>query len=1336
MMRYDKDFFALVDAGDFTGDNKPHGRVTIEADWVLNSTGPNPAWANSIRGPYRYWQNFATPGLEVEVPNIKSITWDRQVSQDIATCTVEIYNQWHDNLGQGTAGVDNLPEEVDQLGKPGYFWPGHGGGDSNTIWGQTPSTGATGKDGSSIPGFEWEKALVPYALIRTYEGYGGHGKTVAQAVADGDIWQTGVWLVETVNGSTEGILTLSMKDIGKLLIDQIIIPPLIPDALSPLHYVADGKSAFDSFWGPPPKGGAVRASQSRLPIVFESASVGGRISGNVGVNQNVYNHFPSDAVDGKFGTYALSDGFAAPNTANEWFQYRIEGDLKNVDQIQLRPWAGGYTCYVSLWNGSWFGTESIPSLPNDYDSNPTYVTKVTVPLGIPDGKEKEINISIPDAYKNTNVRYIRLTFQNFYYGNFGGDPYRCGIRELNAYNVNTNFAPNYGNPTPDDPWTFAMCAHPIRGYWVADSTGTIYGFGDAAEVVGTPFTISTQNSDVVGIAAHPDGTGGWVLWRNGVVDGFGGKPSYGWHLIPSGTTRSPVSDIWGAQANGQAFDIAPAYDGNGYYIVYGNGVVRGFGSAASTPGFYDVGGGVMGYAPSKTQVDIFMETVPITGLVPANNPLGFVKQDWYNYAFCRRGTSVASHPHALGCWYTTGSGEVYAFGESQHYGQLFQRVYDPGSADSFRLTPTEFTHAIRSTTTGNGYWIVFGSGHVAAFGDAKGDGPTNIYEDHPGMDLDIPETDITYWGFFKALIWSMAPDPDGTGFWLLAADGSVGHFDAEFWGQPGYYGNTGFRWFEGNYEDYVDVVKDVLLWAGWLAYDPADSGSSDDPAVFGSLESTGIPSDTELTPDLFDKKSIIDVIKQMKEIVGYHFWIDYDGSAIFSSPNWWQAGNIDNSNTLFSGGRIYIDGNGDQTNDPGDTLFIPEISEELTLMDYSSQISGEALRSEIIVGNDAPDYRDPSSTGYVRYVPNTATEEIRSGVPALRGIVKPLTLISDSQQYLNTEEMQITAELINLQIWFTQRVGSATIPGNPLIGINDQISIRERNTSEEYLHYIRGVKSTMDVESGEYTMTISTNWLGTDDDWVITADAGAGTHEKVVISNRVDRWQAGLGLGLSSTGASTNPDTIITVSGNFDADTATYSGEYDADWYFRGTLSTPVTIEDFIATSMQYTSNLGSATITIYDDLLATVESVSLASAGENTEFSDLPAGDYTFVIQGTPDAVGSATLSLKFNGSTIQASTVTDTVLIVGITGTEDEIQTLSDIPSNITTDVNDISISYAIDGFVNTNTFGTVTVMNREATGITSTNTFGTHVNTNTEATGITSTNTFGDPEDVTVL
>jgi N-acetylmuramoyl-L-alanine amidase len=74
--------------------------------------------------------------------------------------------------------------------------------------------------------------------------------------------------------------------------------------------------------------------------------------------------------------------------------------------------------------------------------------------------------------------------------------------------------------------------------------------------------------------------------------------------------------------------------------------------------------------------------------------------------------------------------------------------------------------ALRSTTTGNGYWVVGSDGGVFTYGDAQ------FYGSLGNVALAAPIVD-------------MEVTPSGRGYWLLGADGGVFTFgDAGFFGSP------------------------------------------------------------------------------------------------------------------------------------------------------------------------------------------------------------------------------------------------------------------------------------------------------------------------------------------------------------------------------------------------------------------------------------------------------------------------------------------------------------------------------------------------------------------------
>lgn len=264
--------------------------------------------------------------------------------------------------------------------------------------------------------------------------------------------------------------------------------------------------------------------------------------------------------------------------------------------------------------------------------------------------------------------------------------------------------------------------------------------------------------------------------------------------------------------------------------------------------------------------------------------------------------------------------------------------------------------------------------------------------------------------------------------------------------------------YDGNYKDYVDIVKDLLLWSGFWCHETLTNGES--PAVRGRIESTGIYAVNDLADDLFDKRPVIDPITELKQVVGYIFYVDEDGAANFQSPNWWSVGNFDE--------------NGIPTD------YIPQIDERVMLTGYSIQWSDETLRSEIILASSDPQPKGGITVDDIvvtRYYPNTRL--------ILRGMCKPAMWVN--KYFTSKEEQETMAEMIAMHTYFRLRQGNVSAWANPAIQIDDQVRIYERMTGETYVHYVRGISTNQDLDSGEYTMTLTTHWLGNPQgDWVVT----------------------------------------------------------------------------------------------------------------------------------------------------------------------------------------------------------------------------------------------------------
>jgi hypothetical protein len=261
---------------------------------------------------------------------------------------------------------------------------------------------------------------------------------------------------------------------------------------------------------------------------------------------------------------------------------------------------------------------------------------------------------------------------------------------------------------------------------------------------------------------------------------------------------------------------------------------------------------------------------------------------------------------------------------------------------------------------------------------------------------------------------------------------------------------------DGNIRDWLDVVKELLLWSGFLLYDGEDPTSN--VGVFGVLETSGTYPVEALGQELFDKKAVIDALISIKEVLGYVFFIDEEGSVHFHSPNWWSEGN---------------------TNELGQRLnYIHEISDENVMTDYTSNFTDINSRSEIVIGSSLVD-ENASETQFVSFDPRAV--EAPDSPDILRGMVKPA--IWQNEVWTNETEQKLMAALIALHSMFNSRQGSVTIVANPEIQINDQVRILERVTSEAWIHYVRSITSDMNLETGEWTMTLGTNWLGELDVW-------------------------------------------------------------------------------------------------------------------------------------------------------------------------------------------------------------------------------------------------------------
>lgn len=278
----------------------------------------------------------------------------------------------------------------------------------------------------------------------------------------------------------------------------------------------------------------------------------------------------------------------------------------------------------------------------------------------------------------------------------------------------------------------------------------------------------------------------------------------------------------------------------------------------------------------------------------------------------------------------------------------------------------------------------------------------------------------------------------------------------------------------GNYSDYTDIVKWMLGWGGFY-WPPNGSPSGREATGYGGIyvqlsdrstvdmswtgwqdavvdgrlwadtENTGTYGPVPIPIGQFDKKPLMDNITYIQDIVGFIFFVDEEGAAVFRSPNIWKQGNF--IQDASSNPRKY-------------TSFIPTIDERQVLVDLTAAVSKANSRYRNYVGNvdgkigQASDGLEPYPVGWMR-----------------QGIW--------TDQYFATQaECTVMADLISVRQLMTFRSDTVTIMGMPALQPDDQVRIFERTTGESYLHYINAITMTFDYEAGEYSMQLKTNWLG------------------------------------------------------------------------------------------------------------------------------------------------------------------------------------------------------------------------------------------------------------------
>lgn len=471
------------------GDQRPVVRATIQVQ-NMKRFEYDTAWANG--GTWETDRHrtgrfasfiFGDASSVREIRNIQSYSWERSVGQDAATCTLTFLNSEATAIGAS----DENPDEM-ELDKPGWMTYNRG---NTTVepnpWGYTDETG-------------WQGIFVPDRVVKTYEGYGSdYADTPSQ---DPRLVQSGTWMIDKVTyNTTDGTITLEMRDLARLLLDQVVFPPAVPMAEYPLYW---SKFRTESVPGREAKGGDWMARLFRIGTATSSNSayIGkgftnepyseyvsstGTVQGHA-PKHAIARHYiqdddpaePTDAQRQKdYNTYWMSTGQDSRD-AFVWWEFKVTDGRRPVGAVILRMHGGPYRVYISVHDGTkWRGNKKIGWKKNGRSGSPG---NVDIDAKIPFVKSAIVDryhqqeITLPRKYL---AKRIRVTITRLQHWGVGEHPFAAGIREFKIYTAPSlddlyfekgtvlKVVGNYGDYTWIIKW---MCAW-AGWYWPPHTTG-------------------------------------------------------------------------------------------------------------------------------------------------------------------------------------------------------------------------------------------------------------------------------------------------------------------------------------------------------------------------------------------------------------------------------------------------------------------------------------------------------------------------------------------------------------------------------------------------------------------------------------------------------------------------------------------------------------------------------------------------------------------------------------------------------------------------------------------------------------------------------------------------
>ena len=122
-------------------------------------------------------------------------------------------------------------------------------------------------------------------------------------------------------------------------------------------------------------------------------------------------------------------------------------------------------------------------------------------------------------------------------------------------------------------------------------------------------------------------------------------------------------------------------------------------------------------------------------------------------------STMSATPDGMGYWIFTNRGRAIPFGSAEHYGDVAHLPLNGPVIDSI------------ATPSGRGYWQLGSDGGIFASGDAAFEGSVQDF-----LNTAFPGVAASAW--LNAPIVGIVANPDGPGYWLVAADGGTFSFGA------------------------------------------------------------------------------------------------------------------------------------------------------------------------------------------------------------------------------------------------------------------------------------------------------------------------------------------------------------------------------------------------------------------------------------------------------------------------------------------------------------------------------------------------------------------------------